>query len=159
MSAFPPPIPRTPLARALQTRKSPKACLSDFPALALAATATTAELDPHSAAFASVMATLETLGRLRLSASSARVLMRLAQCGTLSANELAIDLRITAASLSGHLTRLSDLALLTLKRSNTDRHVVLITATPAAHKVLASIIALTALGAAASVLTRSTSPH
>lgn len=152
---FLPPPPRTPLALALQQRKTrPQVRLLDFPALALAATATTAELEPDGAAFAGVYATLETLNRLRLSATSARLLMLLVTRGTLSATELANEMKVTTASITGLIRRLAELALVGLQRPDGDRRVVLITATDAARRVLASIVALTALGQAASVLLR-----
>lgn len=140
------PGPRPTSAR----RVVPK--LADYPDLALAATATTAELDTESDAFAGVQATLEALSRLRLGHHSAFILMALARHGPQSLTTLCQRTKISSASMTGFADRLQSLGLVAFSTHPCDRRVTLVSATEAARKVLASIVALTALGQAANGL-------
>ena len=147
-----PPLTRQPLLATLQQQRL-RVCLADFPGLALAATATRAELDTDGDTFAGVLACLETLNRLQLSASSCRLLMLLARHGPAPCKHLAGRMGISHAAITGLITRLEALELITLTRGGqADRREVILTLTDAARKVLASIVALTALGQAGNCL-------
>lgn len=126
--------------------------LTDYPDLVLAATATTAELDTESDAFAGVQATLEALSRLRLGHHGAFILTLLVRHGPQPLGWLVTRLRIRSASITGFADRLAALGLVAFERTSKDRRVTLISATEAAHKVMASVVALTALGQAANGL-------
>lgn len=150
-----PPRTAQPLLAAIQQRTHRTPSLSDFPALALAATATKAELDPKGETFAAVQACVETLARLRLSVSSTWLLTLLAKHGPQQCAELCQRMKISSPAMTGLITRLESLALISVQRGTApDRRAVIITATEPARKVLASLMALTALGAAAAVLTQ-----
>lgn len=154
-----PPRTGQPLLVSLQSRRSLAPRLADFPALELAATATTAELDTEGETFGGIAACLETMARLRLSASSTWLIMLLVKHGPQSCSELMARMKISSAAITGLITRLEGLTLITIQRGErTDRRLVIITATPATRKVLASLVALTALGAAASILTQTRTP-
>jgi len=146
-----PSSPRADLHR-LPPRRRPTPKLADYPDLALAATATTAELDTDSDAFAGVQATLEALSRLRLGHHGAFILTLLARHGPQPMGWLVGRLKISSASITGFADRLAALGLVSFTHSPRDRRVTLIQATEAARKVLASIVALTALGQAANSL-------
>lgn len=147
-----PPRTKQPLLASLQSRREGAPNLSDYPDLALAATATTADLDTEGEAFGAVLACLETIGRLRLSASSTRLLMLLVKHGPQTCSVLVSRMKISSAAMTGLVTRLAALSLVGVQRDLPDRRSVTVTATPAARKVLASIVALSALGGAAYVL-------
>lgn len=149
-----PPRTSQPLLASLQTRKLRRAQIGDFPALALAATATKAELNTEGTAFAAICACLETLARLQLSVSSAWLLMLLVKHGPQSCSELVARMKLSSAAITGLVSRLQDLALVGLQRNGPDRRVVTVSDTEAARKVIASLVALTELGAAANVLTQ-----
>jgi DNA-binding MarR family transcriptional regulator len=158
MHLIPLPLTRQPLLASLQQRRG-QISLADFPALAVAASATTAHLDTEGETFAAVAACLETLARLGLSASSTRLLMLLVRRGPHSCVRLAELMKISSAAISQITLRLEMLSLITLTRGGEDdRRVVMITATAAARKVLASVVALTALGGAAAVLNQTRTP-
>ncbi len=145
-----PPRTTQPLLSAIQQRAKRPVCLSDFPALALAATATKAELDIQSETFAAVQACVETLARLKLSVSSTWLLTLLVKHGPQSCVALCGRMNITSPAMTGLITRLESLALISVQRATApDRRAVIITATEAARKVLASLMALTSLGVAA----------
>jgi|GEM_PF-3259912 len=148
------PPTRQPLLSVMQSRKQAVLRISDFPALALAATATTGELDTRGEAFAAVSACLETLQRLKLSGSSAWLLILLVKHGPQSCSQLVSLTKTSSAAITGLITLLEALGLVALDRVAADRRVVIVTATSAARKVLASLCGLTALGSAASVLNR-----
>lgn len=126
--------------------------LRNYPDLVLAATATTGELDTTSETFAGVMACLETLSRLRLGTNGAFMLAILVRDGPQTMGALSTRTRISTASMTGFADRLAALGLLTFRRADRDRRVIYLTATDAARKVMASIVGLTALGQAASLL-------
>ena len=153
------PVPRHALLASLQRRTLRRSHIGDFPALALAATATQAELDTNGKTFSAVSACLETLARLQLSVSSAWLLMLLIKRGPQSCSELVSRMKISSAAMTGLLSRLSDLSLVGTQRDQADRRIVIVTATEAARKVLASVVALTELGAAASILTQTRTPQ
>lgn len=149
-----PPRTAQPLLAALQQQqKAQLPRLSDYPALALAASATTADLDTDSEAFASIAACLETLARLRLGISSTWLLMLLVKHGPQTHTMLAARMKCSSPSMTQLTARLESLSLITIQRGQQpDRRAVILTATEAARKVLASIVALTGLGAAAATL-------
>ncbi len=148
-----PPRTAQPLLAALQKQKAQLPRLSDYPALAVAATATTADLDTDGEIFASISACLETLARLRLSASSTWLLMLLVKHGPQTHTVLAARMKCSSPSMTQLTARLESLSLITIQRGQQpDRRAVLLTATEAARKVLASIVALSGLGAAAATV-------
>lgn len=155
MSIHLPPSTRQPLLTAIR-KKQPKpgqVRLSDHPDLALAASVTTAPLAAESQTFAAVMASLETLARLKLSVSSAWLLMLLVKHGPQSCVMLCARMKISSPAMTGLVTRLEMLALIGVQRGTApDRRAVTITATEAARKVLASVMTLTELGTAAAML-------
>jgi len=151
LSPIPSTLPRF-RAQLAARRASRTPKLADYPDLALAATATTAELDTESDAFAGVQATLEALSRLRLGHHGAFILTLLARHGPQPLGGLATRLRVSSASMTGFADRLDALGLVSFTHHASDRRVILIQATEAARKVLASIVALTALGQAANSL-------
>lgn len=151
------PTPTTPLLRSLRAKASsfespPK--LSDYPHLALAATATTAGLDTTSEAFHAVQGCLETLCRLNLSKRAALALIVLARHGPLTLNILADNIRASQANTSQIIRRLEALSLLSKSQQGPDLRHVYASITEAGKKVLASLIALTGLAGASSVLLR-----
>lgn len=153
------PTPTKPLTQALAKNRAFTTTLADFPELALAATNLNGEaraLDTTSYEFGGVMATLETINRLKLGARNAHVLGLLISLGPTRSTDLAKPARLSTAGVSVILRRLEELALITTSRhkDNSDRREVIATATQAAHNVMASIVALSALGAAATVLFR-----
>lgn len=149
-----------PLLASLQSRRVPKPRLADFPALALAATATKAELDTEGETFAAVASCLETLSRLKLSASSAWLLMLLVKHGPQSCTIVMERMKLSSAAITGLITRLEGLSLIAIERApQSDRRLVILTATEAAHKVLASLVALTGLGAAAACVMQNRKPY
>jgi len=151
------PSPRIPLLRSLRAKASsseaaPK--LSDYPHLALAATATTAGLDTTSETFHAVQGCLETLCRLDLSKRAALALLVLARQGPLTLNVLAANVRASQANTSQIIRRLEGLGLLTKSQQGQDLRHVYATITEAGTKVLASLVAITGLAGASSVLVR-----
>ena len=147
-----PPPTRHPLLASIQRKAAPK--LGNFPALALAATATKVALDTEGAEFAAVAGCLETLSRLGLSVSSSWLLVLLVKDGPQTCTALALRMKQSPANITGLTERLLSLELIAMERAQPDRRIVTVSATDAARKVLASVVALTALAAAASVLTR-----
>jgi len=135
----------------MQSRRDTALRLSDFPDLAIAATATTAELDTHGDTFAAVSACLDTLARLKLGLTATRLLLLLCEHGPARCITPPAVLKISPADLTGIVARLRALALLTTEPGESRREIIL-TPTEAARKVLASVVALTALGQAANVL-------
>lgn len=160
-TGLPAPVAAHPLLAALgQKRQGDQPTLSDYPDLAIAATATKADLDIESDTFGSVQACLETLARLRLSASSTWLLMLLAKHGPQNHTALAARMKKSSSAMTGLITRLEALGLVTTSRKSlTDCRSVLITPTEAARKVLASVMALTGLGGAAAVLLKQKPVH
>lgn len=156
-----PPRTAQPLLASMQKSKekvTPR--LVDYPELALAATATKADLDTNSETFAAVSACLETLCRLKLSAKNTWLLMLLVKHGPTPCSAVADRMKINLPTLNQIVGKLQALSLITAERSGaTDRRVTLLTATEAAHKVLASIVGLTGLGAAAAVVLNSKKPR
>ena len=146
-----PPYTPDSLLTTLQGRRDDTPRLADYPDLALAATATNAELDTQGDVFAAVSACLDTLARLKLNVTTTRLLLLLVKNGPDRCKCLCADLRTTPANLTPHLVRLRALGLITTQRG-TSRREVIVTATDAARKVLASIVGLTALGMAANCL-------
>lgn len=154
-----PPRTRQPLLTALQGRAKTTPVLSDFTDLALAAQATTAHLDTEGETFAAVAACFETLARLRLSASSTWLIMLLVKHGPQSCTFLMARMKVSGAAITQLISRLEGLELLTIQRGPVaDRRHVIVSATDAARKVLASVLALTALGGAAAVMMQTRNP-
>lgn len=141
-----PTIPRNPLLRALADRRAPTA--AEFPELMHAAGNTKAHLDTEGADFHAAQACLETIVRLRLSARKALLLLLLARKAVLSRPEIGELLRVSDSTAERLVTDLHHLRLVQTPDA------VLIELTPAGRNVAASIVALTALGAASSVLLR-----
>lgn len=158
-TTIPLPSTRQPLLRALsQAKATPK--LTDYPALQKAAIDTKAELDTHSESFAAAHACVETLSRFRLSASSALMLMVLAKHGTLHIGQLAALMRHTGPSMTQLTTRMEQLSLVKIQRGQPpDVRRVHLSITDAGRKVLASLSALTGLGAASSILLKPQTPR
>jgi DNA-binding MarR family transcriptional regulator len=151
------PSPTSPLLRSLRAKASsseaaPK--LSDYPHLALAATATTAGLDTASETFHAVQGCLETLCRLKLSKRSALLLIVLARHGTLTMARVADALKVTQPNCSLITRRMESLGLVACDRQGPDLRRVHVTITEPGTKVLASLVALTGLAGASSVLLR-----
>lgn len=148
----PHPPTRQPLLRSLQPAQPAQPRLSDFPDLALAAVTTTAELDTTSITFAIISAGLETLTRLRLSASAAFLLAVLAKSGPQSCADLVKRLRISSPAMTGLTARLAAMNLIGIQRAaEPDRRVVTISLTEPGRRVLASLVSLSDLGAAAAL--------
>lgn len=151
------PSPTSPLLRSLRAKASsseaaPK--LSDYPHLALAATATTAGLDTASETFHAVQGCLETLCRLKLSKRSALLLIVLARHGTLTMARVADALKVTQPNCSLITRRMESLGLVACDRQGPDLRRVHVTITEPGTKVLASLVALTGIAGASSVLLR-----
>lgn len=156
-----PPTSSNPLLQALARSKakapqslSGVASLADYPALALAGASGDGRLDVKGEAFAAVISCLETVTRLRLGSRNGLALAILCQSGPLTAGNLASRLWISPAAMTSNLRRLESLGLVTVARNHGDRREVIVRATPSARSVLANIVALTALGQAANVLTK-----
>lgn len=151
-----PPTPTTPLLRSIRERASssgPAPKLSDYPELALAATATKAELDTTSETFHAVQGCLETLCRLKLSKRATLFLLLLARHGPQTLNRVADGLKTSQPNASQISRHLAALGLITLDRSQpADLRHVHASLTEAGTKVLASIVALTGLAGASGVL-------
>ncbi len=140
----------SPTREAVKVKPAPK--LTDFPALVLAATKTTAPLEPLSAEYAAVQAALEALSRLRLSVNATYALMLLAQRGALRMGVLTRLLHVTTAAGTGLMQRLQHLGLVTARRRDShgeDRREITVTITEAGRRVISSVVALSAMGAAA----------
>lgn len=153
------PTSTLPLPQALAKKRPTTPSLSDYPALALAASAPNQEqrhLDVRSPEFCGVIACLETLNRLQLGSRNAHALALLIQRGPLRASDLCQSLRLSSPGVTVVLRKLEALALITTSRhsENADRREVIATATAAAYNVVASLVALTALGQASAVLYR-----
>ena len=150
-----PPTTKNPILNGLKKAASITPGLSDYPELALAASAAKVEaLDTTGDAFAGVMACLETVNRLKLGARNALALGLPCQFGPMCAGSLALRLRIAPSAVSFLLRKLEGLALITTERPGSDRREVVVTATQAARNVMACVIGLTALGQAANVLNK-----
>lgn len=160
MHLLPLPGTRQPLLAAIQQKAVQRTVsISDYPDLALAATATKADLDIQDETFAAVQACLETLARLHLSVSSTWLLTLLVKHGPQNHTALGGRMKLSSAAMTGLITRLEALGLVTTSRKSLgDRRSVLITPTEAARKVLASVVGLTGLGAAAAVVLKKTQP-
>jgi DNA-binding MarR family transcriptional regulator len=163
MSTLTAPTPKNDILRALAKSRAPvrpsdfqpASPLADHPALAHAAAGLSGKLDTGSDAFAGVAACLETLTRLKLGARNGRTLVLLAKNGPMTVKALTLQLNIPQQSSSNIFDRLETLSLVKRSRSATDDgREVLAEITPAGESVLASIVALTALGQAANVLTK-----
>lgn len=153
------PSPTLPLPQALAKKRPVTPRLTDYPALALAASdlqQAPRPLDVRSPEFCGVMATLETLNRLQLGSRNAHALGLLIQRGPMRATDLGGCLRVSSAGVSVILRKLEALALITTRRpaEDGDRREVIATATAGAHNVMASLVALTALGQASAALFR-----
>lgn len=152
-----PPLPTSPLLRSIRQRAASSAPtgpkLADYPDLALAATATKAELDTTSETFHAVQGCLETLCRLKLSKRATLVLLLLARHGLLTMNRVADGLKTSQPNASQICHHLAGLGLITLDRCRpADLRHVHARLTEAGTKVLASIVALTALAGASAGL-------
>lgn len=151
-----PPLPTTPLLRSIRDRASssaPAPKLSDYPELALAATATKADLDTTSETFHAVHGCLETLCRLKLSKRATLLLMLLARHGPLTMARVADGIKASQPNTSQIARHLAALSLITLDRdAAADLRRVNACLTEAGTKVLASIVALTGLAGASGVL-------
>lgn len=143
ISPLPLQHPATAQRLPLRLQRRPVTRLSDIPALATAASATTAGLDTEGDTFAAVSACLETLARLNLGVTSTRLLLILAKNGPLRCKELGIELATSYANLSQFLGRLVALGLIATGPGQDGREVK-VSLTDAGRKVLASIVALTA---------------
>jgi DNA-binding MarR family transcriptional regulator len=152
------PIPTTPLLRSFRIKSASRSedapKISDYPHLALAATATTAGLDTTSETFHAVQGCLETLCRLRLSKRAALLLIVLARHGPLTMARVADALKVSQPNCSLITRRIEALGLIALDRQGPDLRRVHASITEAGRKVLASIIALTGLAGASAVLLR-----
>jgi len=152
------PTPTTPLLRSFRIKSasrsedSPK--ISDYPHLALAATATTAGLDTTSETFHAVQGCLETLCRLRLSKRAALLLVVLARHGPLTMARVADALKVSQPNCSLITRRMEALGLIACDRQSADLRRVHASITDAGQKVLASLVALTGLAGASAVLLR-----
>lgn len=149
------PTPTSPLLRSLRAKAAsadapPK--LSDYPHLALAATATTAGLDTSCETFHAVQGCLETLCRLKLSKRSALLLLVLARHGTLTMARVADALKVSQPNCSLITRRMEALGLIAMDRQGPDLRRVHASITEAGRKVLASLVALTGLAGASAVL-------
>lgn len=151
-----PPTPSTPLLRSIRDRAAASAPkLSDYPELALAATATTAGLDTTCETFHAVQGCLETLCRLKLSKRATLILLLLARHGPQSMNRVADGLKTSQPNASQICRHLVALGLIALDRSQlADLRHVHASLTEAGTKVLASLVALTGLAGASGVLLR-----
>lgn len=148
------PTPTLPLTQALAKKRAATPALSDYPALALAASTLSGEpreMDICSPEFCETMACLETLNRLQLGSRNAHALGLLVKQPT-RASDLAASLRLTAAGTSVVLRRLEALALITTNHHHGDRREVIATTTQAGRNVMAALVALTALGQVSAVL-------
>lgn len=142
-------FPLSPNAAALRVPAKKRPQLGDYPDLAVAATSTTAALDTGSGDYAALMAALETLARLKLGARSTLALLHLCRReAAMPMGEIARLARMSTASATGIVTRLEALGLVTMRRTEADRRVMLARPTEAARRVLASVLALTAFGVA-----------
>lgn len=155
-----PPLPTTPLLRSIRQRAASSAPtapkLSDYPDLALAATATKAELDTTCETFHAVQGCLETLCRLKLSKRATLVLLLLARHGPLTMNRVADGIKASQPNASQICRHLVALGLIALDRSQpADLRHVHARLTEAGTKVLASIVGLTGLAGASAVLLQS----
>lgn len=149
-----PPLSAQPLIAAIQKQRVPgQLGLADYPELAHAASVTQAELVSEGQTFAAVMACLETLARLKLSVSSAWLMLLLVKHGPQGCVELCKRMKITSAGITGLTSRLEMLELISIQRAmQPDRRAALVSITEAGRKVLASVLTLTDLGAAAAML-------
>ena len=148
-------IPETsqPILNGLKKRQAPS--LSTYPDLALAGTANHGEpMKTDGPDFGSVMGCLEAVNRLSIGARSCYALGLLCKCGPMNASTLASRLRIAPSSTTLLLRNLQGLGLITARRADADtddRREVIATATAAAHGVMCSLTALTALSRAKSL--------
>lgn len=157
-----PPTPTTPLLRSIRQRAASSASapkLSDYPDLALAATATTAGLDTTCETFHAVQGCLETLCRLKLSKRATLVLLLLARHGPQTMNRVADGIKASQPNASQICRHLVALGLIALdRREPTDLRHVYASLTEAGTKILASIVALTGLAGASAVLSNHLRP-
>lgn len=131
----------------------PADTLASNPALAYAATVTTARLDVRSGEFSAVKACLEQLCRLKLNKRAVLVLVTLAQHGPQKIGDLAANVRANVPCTSQIVHKLQAQALVARDRDAAgDHRHVHVTLTEAGERVLASIVALTGLGHASAVL-------
>ena len=140
------PTTRQPLLAAIQ--RKPKPALSNYPALAVAATSK-AELDTDGADFASLAACLETLNRLGLSVSESWLLMILLKRGPMSCSELVYRMKIHAVPLHALLQNLQDLGVVAIQNTGPLSVIGTVAPTQAARNVMASVLALSGLATAA----------
>lgn len=156
------PTPKTPFVKAFRARRADdtpetlvKPKLLDYPDLIQAATTTTAKLDVDSGTFAAVQGCLETLCRLNLSPRAAWAMQVLAKHGPLSLGILQVNVKVvTSACMTSLALHLEALGMIGLERRGPDGRFITASLSAAGTRVLASIVALTGIAEAASVLNR-----
>lgn len=112
-------------------------------------------LNTSSDVFSGLLATLETLSRLGLSARRAHALSLLARRGPMMAKDLGNAIFISSAGMTVVIDSLEKHQLITLERSpSSDRRTVLLRISQEGRNVMACLTALTGLGMASGALLR-----
>jgi DNA-binding MarR family transcriptional regulator len=146
-----PPTPRNPLLAALRA-KNPR--LTDYPKLALVASDNPPPVDIADPTLISAIELLNIINELRIGSRCAQAMMQLYQ-RPLKPTDLARATHVSAAAVTGLITRLRMLGMATSERVQSDsgdRREVCVTLTTAGRRVVSYIILMLDLHDTAQVI-------